>query len=555
MRDHLAELDRLDTPDDWQAIERRVPGPSPGNPRRGGKERLVTALVAIAIAAAAGSLLLRTVDRSRPGEPTPTPTALSEVPVTSGADGTLLYPETNPQAYPQLQRVADDHPGAGSTQVGTIAAQFVERILGWQQASIGIDRSHMADGWAVATVDGSKRGLQATVTLVQPVRHGDGGIWAVQSAATQGANVEVQPGDQVVVGSEVAGHIDVPSGDHPAWGYVIGDYSREPRCFASGGEIPDGVDFAITPQIRPDRVAGTECGTEVGGYLWVATAGFRLSPSSCGPMCGDSTPYGEVAIVPVLIQIPANAPQVGLSTYTDRSVNTGWKLDYPAGWNVDRRDGTVVVTNGMDGGGRVELTIAPVVTSLLDLADNDSSFPLDVSEFVPSDGQRMLQFQGNGVPYTAALTLGIDAALADAVKMNAVIASIRFPSIRDGDDSGPWHSLGSRGYPVGVGTPAFLSDSDLGYLVRAPHGVYALGPNIESCGEGENTTWDEAARQILFECPIGHDVRYELDGTPVAGNPPGYQQPLNVYRVITAWDGTFLVTLSQPINVDPHAYW
>ena len=555
MRENLAGLDLLETPDDWQAIERRVPGPSPEGPDRSGKERLVAALIAVAIAVAAVSLLARTLDRSTPGEPTPTPTPTGEIPITTGADGTLLYPETNPEAYAQLQRVADDHPGAVTTQVDTVASQFVERILGWQQVSIGIDRGHTADGWAVATVDDLKRGLQAMVTLVQPVRHGDGGVWAVQSVSTLGASVQAQPGDPVAAGSDVAGHIDVPTGDHAAWGYVIGDYSREPRCFASGGEIPDGPDFAITPQIRADRVAGTECGTEVDGYLWVASAGFRLDASSCGPMCGDSTPYGEVAIVPVLIQIPANAQQEGISTYQDHSVNTGWKLDYPDGWSVDRSDGAVVVSNGVDGAGGVELTISPVLTSLLDLADNDSSFPLDVTEFVSSGGQSTLDFQGNAVPYTAALTVGADATPEDVLKMNAVIASIRFPSIRGGDESGPWHSLGSRGYPEGIGTPTFLSDSDLGYLVRAPLGVYALGPNIASCGEGENTTWDEAARQILFECPNGPDVRYELDGTPVAGNPSGYQQPLNVYRVITAWDGTFLVTLSQPIDVDPHTYW
>jgi hypothetical protein len=261
-----------------------------------------------------------------------------------------------------------------------------------------------------------------------------------------------------------------------------------------------------------------------------------------------------VTIVPVLVALPENALAPGLSTYQAPS---GWRLDYPHDWIISRDGSDVVLSNEKDPGpSAVRLAISRSDVALLDLADHDSSFPLDAADLAPGpNGDRSLEFQGNAVRYVATLTIGTQASRADVDRMNDVVASIRFPAIQEGEDTGGWHSLGKGGYQHGVGTPAFLSDTDLGYLVLAPKGAYALGPNIESCGEGENTTWDRNARQILFECPNGPDVRYELDGTPVAGNPPGYTTPLNVYRVVVAWDGTYLVTLSQPIAVDPNTYW
>lgn len=82
-------------------------------------------------------------------------------------------------------------------------------------------------------------------------------------------------------------------------------------------------------------------------------------------------------------------------------------------------------------------------------------------------------------------------------------------------------------------------------------------PEELSCGEGQSQTWDRERFQVVLECPNDPDIRYERDGTPVAGNPTGFTQLLDVYPAITAWDGTLLVSVTTTIeNVErywPHA--
>jgi hypothetical protein len=557
MREDLSVLDDLAAPDDWRAIERRTPARPPTEPGRT-RRRVIAAFTAIMVAIAAGALLVSRFDRSRPLDETPTP-GPSPAPVVqpAGAEGTLLFPEIDPTSYLDMQARADGegHALQYALEPDALADRFIETVMGWYPVPDVILEAVPGGehGETIARVTNPKLGVAATITLIQPVRTGEGGVWGVEAVSTEGATIDAQPGQVVPDGSSIEGQIHVPEGEHAAWGFVVGDTNGEHPCFAAGGDTIVGTEISLAPRVPSDTSSGMGCGTEEGGYLWFGTRSFQVDAGGCGPLCGDSSPWGLVTIVPILISLPENSLPAGLSTYT---APAGWKFDHPDGWSISTPGDAVVLSNRELGTETVRLSISQLDVGLLDLADHDSSFPLDDSDFTADpDSDRVAEYQGNGVRYRAALSVGADAVQADIDRMNSVVSSIRFPSIRGGEDGGIWHSLGTRGYEEGIGTPAFLSEVDLGYLVRAPGGAYALGPNIESCGEGENTTWDASARQILFECPNGPDVRYELDGRPLPGNPPGYTDALHVYRVIVAWDGTFLVTLSQPIPVDPAIYW
>jgi hypothetical protein len=555
MREDLSLLDELDAPDDWRQIELRMPSRPPT--RSDTRRRLVAGLTAIIVAVAAGALLVSRFDRSAPLVTTPTPPSPSPDVQPVGEEGTLLFPEIDPKAYEDMQAKVDGG-GHVSNYVMTpqaLADRFIGTVMGWYPVPLfSLEATGREHGETIARVTNPKSGATATITLVQPVRTADGGVWGVQTVTTDEATIGVTPGQIIEDGSPIQGTVQIPEGSHAAWGFVVGYYKDEPSCFATGGDVIREATFPLETNVPTDRASGMECGTEAGGYLWVATARYQLEGGACGPLCGDSSPWGLVTIVPILVSLPENQLARDLSTYR---ASTGWKLDYPTGWSIsETADGFVLSNRDAQAAGAIRLSITPVDVGLLDLADHDSSFPLDISNFTAdAGGDRVAEYQGNAQRYRATLSIGAAASTEDVERARAVIASIRFPSIREGDDVGIWHSLGNRGYPAGIGTPAFLSDTDIGYLVRAPAGNYGLGPNIESCGEGENTTWDRNARQILFECPYGPDVRYGLGGTPVAGNPPGYTDPLNVYRVIVAWDGTFLVTLSHPITIDPVIYW
>jgi hypothetical protein len=141
--------------------------------------------------------------------------------------------------------------------------------------------------------------------------------------------------------------------------------------------------------------------------------------------------------------------------------------------------------------------------------------------------------------------------------MEDLIESIRFPSLRnEGPEVNGWVSAGSdQYYPRGEGTPTANGTFGVMYVLRGPGSTYALDLEPDGCGEGESETWDPARLQILIQCPDGHDVRYERDGTPVPGNPASFTQTLAAYPVITAWDGTLLVSTRAMTSSDARGAW
>jgi hypothetical protein len=273
-------------------------------------------------------------------------------------------------------------------------------------------------------------------------------------------------------------------------------------------------------------------------------------PHSFNPLNADSSPYVSVTAVPILVSIPENEQTAGTKTFEDPS---SWKLDYPSGWIVERgtsEDGLADVTTFANAKtdsalppGYVRLTIVERPDD--PVRDHDSRFPLSLDDFSPLPGgedQAALRFQGNGVVYEANAMIWSDASEINREALAEVIASIRFPSLQAGNEHAGWTSLGSSGYRDGEGNGTWVGGRiGVGFLVLAPKAPYLLDLVPDTCGEGQDQQWDRATDAIVVTCPTGTQIRYDRYGRPDSSNPAEFQQRLDVHRVVTAWDGTYLV--------------
>jgi hypothetical protein len=278
----------------------------------------------------------------------------------------------------------------------------------------------------------------------------------------------------------------------------------------------------------------------------------------------------------------------GLTTWVDP---LGWRVDYPEGWTVtpiatqDRVTTTGAAFSNVDPGVASPNPATPspvgldpnhmpadavevVITHreggpVPDLLSDDTHFPVQLEELGCSLGTRLLcgaLVRGNGLEYSIEVRRGPDASFEDLAVAEAIVASLRFPALASGDRSNGWVSLDRpKFYERGKGTAAWVGGR-LGvvYVMRGPEGTYALDLNPDTCGEGQNQTWDPAALQIWIQCPdyLGTgDFRYDRFGRPDPNNAPRYQTPLEAHPVITAWDGSLLIYVDGSMDQLPRMYW
>jgi hypothetical protein len=587
------------SPDD-SVLRRAKGGPRRATPTgRSRGERVVAGVTAVAVFALAGTFawrLLRTTGQQLPPDPG------AEV-VDLGADGSTLWPQrTRDELVSAQSRTDEGSPGARwQLHPDEVIDRFAETVLGWQldAVTVTVDRSSEADGRLVAqlerteescppfTAEDEARGLgpclpgTENVTLAQPVQVGPGGLWVVTAVRSPDIDLDVDPGQVVGNGETVRAAVDLGEELNAARAVVIGGSSELRNCFGFSGDDPVQ---AATPEIQihiePDAETGTECGTRIHGYVVVSTATWNVVSGKhvANPINADSSPYVSVEAIPIVVSIPENGPAPGMNVYEDPL--GGWKVDLPEPWyvmpvNDVAGERTLTISNealpveadttrGPDPSAFPADLVVLEITRLVgepshETAGNDSAFPLDPDRFLsPSQPTEptVVAFQGNGLGYEARLFVGEAAPDGDVAAMLEVIRSLRFPSLIGGDVANGWMSLGkARWYPDGRGSSTAGDRWGVIYVVRAPGGVYVLDLEPESCPSGPgNQTWDPEQVQILYECPFGPDIRYERDGTPVVGNPPGFTEPLDVYPAIMAWDATILASVTIPID-DVDRYW
>jgi hypothetical protein len=573
----------------------RAAAPS-GRPRG---ERMIAGLTAVAVSALAATFSWRVL--RAPDEPGP-PEPATEV-VELGSDGSTLWPQRTHVELVSAQSRTDAGNGGFRWQLDPdeVLARFAETVIGWPDDTFrtSMDRSGEADGTLVAhlerteetcppfTPDDEARGLgrclpgAEDVTLVQPMTVGDGGVWVVAAVRSPDIGIDLAPGQVIHNGASVRATVATGEDLNAARVVVVGGFDEDRNCFRSSGADPELEGAEVEVSIEPDATAGTECGTSVHGYVVVSTATWHVAASAnnvANPINGDSSPYVSVEAIPVVVSIPENGPAPGMNVYEDPL--GGWKVDLPEPWYVApandvagertltiSNDALPIEADTMQGPDPSTFPADLVVLEITRLvgkpphgsAGNDSTFPLDPGRFrspFQTTEAPVVAFQGNGLAFEARLFVGEEATDDVVASMLDVVRSLRFPSLGSGTRESGWMSLGKVGwYPDDRGSPTY-GDNRWGviYVVRGLSGAYVLDLVPDSCGEGGNQTWDRDLQQILMECPYGPDIRYERDGTQVAGNPPGATEPLDVYPVITAWDGTLLVSTTTTID-DVERYW
>jgi hypothetical protein len=298
----------------------------------------------------------------------------------------------------------------------------------------------------------------------------------------------------------------------------------------------------------------------------IATVALALVIASAGTLFAiRALSVGRHSAIP-----PAMPSTADMRTYTDPS---GWSTEYPAAWRVfpikrstiDVVSTGVKITNALsrrtpDG---AWLTVTFASESLTRPPSDDSSFPLSMEDALEAPGDsdiRILEFRGNGVSYVASLRAGPAVSAEVLSEMDTVVSSIRFPSLEIGQQANGWLSLGARRYSNGVGTPTSIGRIGVAYVMRGPASTYALAlppfprSYMERCAQGLDDTWDAIRLQIWIRCPSG-DVRFERNGDPVPGNPAGLTSKLTAYPVITAWDGSRLVSTSPMTRAQEEHAW
>jgi hypothetical protein len=340
---------------------------------------------------------------------------------------------------------------------------------------------------------------------------------------------------------------------------------------------PTRTDLPPSPN-RPTRiVAGVTAFLVFAAAAVFAWQAFRPAPSVEGPLSSQTTSGNGATLT-----------ETGLTTYVDP---LGWRVGYPTDWAVTSiaTQDRVTITGaafsnvspgvaspnpatpspvGLDPDQMPSEAVEVVITHLEggpmpDLTTNDTRFPVTLDGLgCPLDTMLLcgVSVRGGGRDFSIEVRRGPDASADDIAAAEALVASMRFRALRLGQQAHGWASLGRPAlYPDGIGTATWVGGR-LGvvYVMRGPEGTYALDLNPDSCGEGENETWDPKTLQIWVQCPAyleTTDMRYDRFGNPDPSNAPEFQMPLEAHPVITAWDGGLLLYVEGSMDQLPGMYW
>ncbi len=610
----LRDLDELGP--DGSVYRRARQGPShpdtPEGPSRA--KRLVAGVTAAAVFALAAGFAWRALRPS--GESAAAAPAPGTV-VALGEDGSTLWPENTAAGLRAAQAEADAGNLAWRLDPEEVATRFANQVLGWNPGNYGIDTT------VTKTLQGSVVGMTARVTryalpcpapvndhmgpmcaggaediaLAEAVTTGAAGVWSVVSVTaptSPAAALEVQPGLVIANGGTSTGSVEGVDLARTEAGSFIGDVGGGGSCEAPHGGSQEGPRVAIDVTVRPDAVAGTDCGPAAPGFVWAGAAVDPETTQLTDPLDG-STVFVSFAAAPIVVSIPENVPTEsagptgvasGLSSYTDPA---GWSVSYPSAWSVSPIDiqgrvnaQGVVIANGPGGlaspnaatPGPVGPDLGSAASDLVALGitawsggppggpqvDDDTPLPLSASDLKVPPGTCTvcpagMNIQTNGVGYEIALWAGRDASEADIAAARAIIESFTGAALRSGTVTAGWTPLfmPQGGFPKGEGTAAVLTGTPelqrLGviYVMHPASGpIYALDLVPDTCGEGQDQRWDAQAQEIRVTCPDGTVIRFDPEGRPLPGNPAGADRQLQAYAVIRSWDGQFLLGVSEP---------
>jgi hypothetical protein len=215
-------------------------------------------------------------------------------------------------------------------------------------------------------------------------------------------------------------------------------------------------------------------------------------------------------------------------------------MDVPSGWQSKRIAATSVTGSGGSGD---EFTGDGLIVDVFQgteivMPADDSSLPLDYDSLLTeqNDGTLVGTFRGDGFPLNIRIAPdGSQVTPEQEAILRHMVASIAFPHIQPGDILAVHVALADP-----VAQDQWMKAGSRTFILKStPDGYIALGP--VTCREGGqvHTSWTPSQT-----CPDSTDLaQWSADGTPEAGNAPGFQDALSVHPVIRAWDGTLLALL------------
>jgi hypothetical protein len=329
----------------------------------------------------------------------------------------------------------------------------------------------------------------------------------------------------------------------------------------------------------PDAEARTpensDCVDPAAGYVYAWRSDVAVESVELREADPLSNPgrYSLVTIVPVHADlIIGDAATPTAVTYTDP---LGWSLDHPADWHVHpiewfngrysttgaafsneplvpatgergegepwpdlsqlSPEGVVLIVTHRDGGS------APTI-------NDDSSFPLQPEDAAILNAEppldRMLAFRGDGLAFSLVWGGYDHASPALRRALDRMVGSVRFEPWATGEERNGFVSVGSKDrYPNDRGVPVSAGPLGTVYVFFGSGNTFVLDLDPDSCGEGQNQTWDAARQEILIECPDGTEVRYLPSGYALPSNPEGFRGGLAAHPLIMSWDDHLLVVV------------
>lgn len=258
----LADLDRLKVPDDWTAILRRPVQPR-GDPPDSWLARASAGFVALAVAGAALAFWLRAYTTNPSPRDTSTPGVTAELPLA----GLWIWPDN----LPKLQSSANEEHTKWALDPNLVARRFADEVLEWGPDGYALDASQSGAQIDVRLTN-DQSGVVEHLILGQPLKSGEGGVWAIEQVRGDGLSLAEGPGELVANGHRIHASASLSDGEL-AWGYSSGGLQR---CrFASKGAAP-GIEFDIEISLASNDRAGTNCEQYVPTHVWLVATEYSL---------------------------------------------------------------------------------------------------------------------------------------------------------------------------------------------------------------------------------------------------------------------------------------
>ena len=313
---------------------------------------------------------------------------------------------------------------------------------------------------------------------------------SVAAPTSPTAALEVQPGQVIANDGTSAGSVEGVDLAPTMAGSFIGDVGGGGSCEAARGGSQEGPRVAIDVSVKPDVVAGTDCGPAPPGFVWAGAAVNSERMQLTDPLDGGLV-FVSFAAVPIVVSIPENVPTEsagpsgvvsGFSDYTDPA---GWSVSYPSAWSVSPIDiqsrvniQGVVIANGPGGlaspnaatPGPIGPDLGSASSDLVALGitatsggpppgppvDDDTPLPLSASDLKVQPTTcticpASMDIQTNGVRYEIDLWAGRDPSEADIAAVRAIIESFNGSTLRSGRSPAGWTPLFTPqgGFPKG----------------------------------------------------------------------------------------------------------